>query len=178
MAMGLILFYFKSTFNFDPKAHKLKKLAFLWLILNSLLVLSAFLKNGEYILHYGLTIKRIGVFIFLILCFIGMYFSYLKIQKQKTNFYLVTKMAWVFFFTMIFSTTINFSWVVTKYNITFQENPDYAYLNRFEYNHYILSKHKEDNKHWNNVQEFYELQKDENSRRKFLSKRLYYTFIK
>jgi hypothetical protein len=33
LAIGLIMFYFKSTFNFDEKAGLLKKLAYLWIFL-------------------------------------------------------------------------------------------------------------------------------------------------
>jgi hypothetical protein len=49
MAVGVILFYFKGGFNFDEKATSLKKLAKIWIILNAVLIVSAIIKNSEYV---------------------------------------------------------------------------------------------------------------------------------
>lgn len=138
MAIAVIMFYFKSTFNFDDKARNLKLLTIGWIILNSLLIISAFIKNTEYVLTFGLTYKRIGVFIFLTLSLAGLFITFLKLKFKKTNFFLLNRMAWVFFGTFIVTSCINFSWIVTKYNITWHKNEDIHYLRSLDYNKQIL----------------------------------------
>lgn len=138
LAIGIILFYFKSKFNFGPSASLLKKLSYTWIILNALLVISALVKNGEYILAFGLTFKRISVFIFLILCLTGLYFTALKIKGKKTNTHLFSKMACTFYISLILFAPINFSWIVTSYNINFNKAADTGYLKSLDYNELLL----------------------------------------
>ena len=47
MAILVIMFYFKSGFNFDPKAGLLKILAKIWIFLNAVLIISAMIKNYD-----------------------------------------------------------------------------------------------------------------------------------
>ena len=82
MAILVIMFYFKSDFNFDPKAALMKILAKIWIFLNAVLVLSAAVKNYEYIINYGFTYKRLGVFAFLLLSLIGLALTFIKIQRK------------------------------------------------------------------------------------------------
>ncbi len=96
MAIVVIMFYFKSTFNFDAKAGALKAFAYVWLGLNVVLVLSALLKNSEYVLNLGLTYKRLGVYAFLLLSQIGLSLTFYKILKKKTNAFLFNRMFWYF----------------------------------------------------------------------------------
>ena len=138
MAIGVIMFYFKSSFNFDKRAGLLKKLSYVWIILNALLIVSAFIKNTEYVSVLGLTFKRIGVYIFLCLSLAGLFITYLKLQFRKTNIFLLNSMLRIFFITFIITSCINFSWIVTKYNITFQKNDDTEYLKRLDFNKQIL----------------------------------------
>lgn len=138
LAVAVILFYFRKKGDLDNG--RLKRLTYVWIALNSLLLLSSFIKNSEYIFHLGLTFKRISVFIFLIICFVGLYFTTIKIKHEKTNFYLINKMTMVLFFSLVFLSPINFSWIVTKYNVSFYNEPDVAYLRNLDYNKAILYK--------------------------------------
>jgi hypothetical protein len=47
-------------------------------------------------------------------------------------------MAWVFGATFIIASWVNFSWVVTKYNIAYHRNDDIEYLKSLDYNKQIL----------------------------------------
>jgi hypothetical protein len=73
MVILVIMFYFKSAFNFDPKAKLMQLLAksMAW-TKYTVLLFSAMMKNTEYIVNYGLTYKRLGVYAFLILATIGL----------------------------------------------------------------------------------------------------------
>jgi hypothetical protein len=177
MAIVVILFFFKSTFNFDKKSSLLKRLTYLWLILNGILLVSAFMKNYEYIQFYGLTFKRIGVFVFLVLCFMGIAFSYLKVKGKRTNSYLIKRMSISFFLTIVVCSLINFSWVVTKYNLTFCKESDWRYLESLNYNKQILYDHFKNNPEWKDYfKERNIIQKEETSK-SWLSSSLYYYCI-
>lgn len=177
MAIGLLMFYFKSVFNFDPKAQLLKRLAFIWMALNTILILSAFLKNSEYIFHYGLTFKRIGVYIFLLLSLTGLFYSYLKIKHRRTNAYLANQMIRIFFGTFVLCSLINFSWITTRYNISFHKDQDSAYLQNMEYNQRILYNIYRQDAAWSAYFEERAQHIREEKNRPFLSSKLYYTFM-
>lgn len=177
MAIGVIMFYFKSTFNFDKKAELLKKLSYVWIILNTLLTVSAFLKNTEYILDFGLTYKRIGVYIFLFLSLAGLGTTYLKIHYQKTNAFLLTRMMRIFFFTFIITSWINFSWIVTKYNISFQKAGDAAYLRSLNFNKQLLFNTYKMDPSWENYFESEKQEINKERSKSLLSSRLYFSTV-
>jgi hypothetical protein len=57
-----VLFYFKGGFNFDEKSSKSKKLAKIWTF-KWILILSAIIKKLRIYFYFGLTYKRLGVFV-------------------------------------------------------------------------------------------------------------------
>lgn len=177
MAIGLILFYFKSKIALNAEGKLLKYLSLVWILLNALLVLSAFTKNGEYILNYGLTFKRISVFIFLIICLIGLSMAWYKIAHQKTNVYLINRMAWTLFFTMVINAPVNYSWLVTKYNISLNKEIDNSYLQSLDYNKGILYDYFSKEPDWQThfAQQRSWLLYEEH--KPFLSSSLYYMFL-
>ena len=134
MAVGVILFYFKSGFNFDFKSQTLKRLAMVWLFLNGLLILSAVMKNSEYIFYQGLTYKRLGVYAFLGLAIAGLYFSFIKISKQKTNAFLFNKMLWFFYGLILLCSFFNWGNFITKYNVAVEIGDNKNYLRTLEFN--------------------------------------------
>ena len=127
LAMLVILFYFKGALNFIKNNKTLVLWSKLWLILNGFLILSAIIQNTIYIDALGLTYKRLGVYLFLILCGFGLFYSYRKIRFQKTNFYLIDKMSWTLFYSLIICSLFNWGNIITKYNLT-KENVDKNYL--------------------------------------------------
>lgn len=171
LAVGVILFYFKGGFNFDEKAKNLKQLAKIWIFLNTVLIVSAIIKNTEYVSHFGLTYKRLGVYAFLILAIIGLFYSFLKITKQKTNAYLFNQMLWYFYSLILLCSYINWGNLVTQYNLAVGKGVEVTFLRQLNFNHklrdeYFLSKNIED------VWIDYDIQ--ENEKNNFLSKKLYY----
>lgn len=143
MAVGVILYYIRPQGpGADRQAVKqppvLRKLAIAWILLNSLLVISAGMHNAAYIDRYGLTLLRIGVFIFLLLSITGLYFTYLKIRDQRTAGYLISNMLKIFFVTIMLNSMINWSAIVTRYNLTYMQEPDLYYLRSLNYNKHIL----------------------------------------
>ncbi|AWK02904.1 DUF4173 domain-containing protein [Flavobacterium crocinum] len=178
MAVGVILFYFKGGFNFDEKAKTLKNLAKIWLTLNVILIISAMIKNTEYVSFYGLTYKRLGVYAFLILSIIGLVISFQKIRKQKTNAYLFNQMVWYFYGTVLLCSYVNWGNLVTTYNISVNKGVEPVFLSGLNFNdearREYLQKNNLNGKYAEAVRE--ELITNYQNAG-FLSKALYYDFL-
>lgn len=178
MAVGVIMFYFKGGFNFDEKANSLKKLAKVWLVLNVILIISAIIKNSEYVSFYGLTYKRLGVYAFLILAIIGLIVSFQKINKQKTNAYLFNQMIWYFYATILLCSYINWGSIVTNYNIAVNKGVEPVFLSELNFNddtrREYFDKNNLNGRHLESVREEL-ITNYQNSG--FLSKALYYEFL-
>ena len=117
MAISLILYFFRGAFNFDKQNAQLKRFIFIWIGLNSLLVFIALAKNIEYVYMLGLTEKRLGVFLFLILSWIGLYLTFKKVRVRKTNWFLINRMTTITFATFVLISLLNWGWIITKFNI-------------------------------------------------------------
>ena len=178
MAVGVIMFYFKGGFNFDKEAGSLKRLAKLWIFLNGLLIVSAFIKNSEYVSYFGLTYKRLGVYAFLILAIIGLVYVFFKIKKQKTNAYLINQMVWYFYATVLLCSYVNWGNLITNYNISVNKTVEPAFLSDLNFNDesrraYFLKNNLDGQKTEIRREEIIE----EYQNTTFLSKALYYEFI-
>ncbi|WP_029272197.1 DUF4173 domain-containing protein [Flavobacterium sp. KJJ] len=178
MAVGVIMFYFKGGFNFDNKAVWLKKLAKIWIVLNGLLIVSAMLKNSEYISVFGLTYKRLGVYAFLILAIIGLVFVFIKITKQKTNAYLVNQMVWYFYGTVLLCSFVNWGNLITNYNIATNKCVEPVFLTNLNFNDDARREYFTKNNLYGGPDEIQREQMiDHYQNATFLSKALYYDFL-
>ncbi|OYX84913.1 MAG: hypothetical protein B7Y83_06545 [Flavobacteriales bacterium 32-34-25] len=179
MAVGVILFYFKGGFNFDEKANNLKKLAKIWILLNGVLILSTVIKNSEYVAFYGLTYKRLGVYAFLILAIIGLVISFVKITKQKTNAFLFNQMLWYVYGTILLCSFVNWGNLITNYNITVGKGVEHGFLKNLNFNHAAYFSYRKSHPEKSvNDYDFKEEQITNNQEDSFLSKALYFEFVK
>lgn len=174
MAVGVILFYFKNGFNFDAKAVLLKLLAKIWIGLNAILVVSSAVKNSEYILHYGMTYKRLGVYAFLAITLIGLGFTFYKIKNKKTNAYLFNQMILCLYSFLLLCSFVNWGNIITQYNVAAGKGNDKYFLQYLKYNDEIYFKlyPKELKTENYKIIEVLDWQDDS-----FLSKALYYETI-
>ncbi len=175
MAIAVIMIYFQGLLNFDVQSGLLRKLSFVWIGLNVLLILTVFFRNLEYVTAYGLTFKRIGVFIFLLLSLLGLFTTWMKLKSRKTNIFLISRMVWAMFYVLVVSSLINWSWIVTRYNTSHFTNPDWQYLESLNFNKRILNDiymEKGMNRR-TFVEEVYEEQA-----KPFLSKKIYFQTLK
>ncbi|MCT3920675.1 DUF4173 domain-containing protein [Elizabethkingia anophelis] len=176
MVILVIMFYFKSAFNFDPKAKLMQLLAKIWLGLNTVLLFSAMMKNTEYIVNYGFTYKRLGVYAFLILATIGLGITFIKIHKKKTNAFLFNTMFWFFYATILMISFVNWGGIVTRENIKRKDFSAEYHQDSVNFNDCYLLKYAEDAH--NNLLRSYVLDKVNKEQKKtFLSKLLYYETI-
>jgi hypothetical protein len=117
LASLIILFYFRGYLNYYSKSSWLKGLAYLWILQNALLIFSTAYRNGMYIDGFGLTHKRIGVLIYLLLTMIGLLTVAIKIALTKNNWFLFRKNAWAIYLTLIVYVLFDWDSVITNYNL-------------------------------------------------------------
>ncbi len=117
IAIAIILFYFRGSLNFYEKNRSLKILTYLWVIQNAFMIISTAFRNQLYINEYCLTYKRIGVFIYLLLALIGLFTTFIKVWKTKSNWYLFRINGWLFYSVIIISCFFNWDLMVTNFNI-------------------------------------------------------------
>ncbi len=178
MAVGVILFYFKGAFNFDKKAKNLNRLSKIWILLNGILIVSTIIKNSEYVFFFGLTYKRLGVYAFLFLAIIGLFFTLLKIIKQKTNAYLFNQMIWYFYGMILLCSYVNWGNLITNYNISVNKGVEPMFLSDLNFNDEARRDYFSQNK----IDcQYVEMSREEDintyQNKSFLSKALYYEFI-
>lgn len=172
MAVFVILLFFRGQLNFTANAQLLKKAAFTWIALNCLLLIVVGFKNSQYIAAYGLTFKRLGVYGFLLLSAIGLAFTTLKIKHKKTNSYLIARMAWASYTVLVIGAAINWSWVVTRYNLDHAKTFDLSYAKSLPFNKQLLFDSGQLTK------EALSQIRSDHQQRPFLSQNLYYTTLK
>lgn len=179
MSIVVIMFYFKSSFNFDPKAGLMRVLAKVWIFLNAALVVSAMLKNSEYIINYGFTYKRMGVYAFLILALIGLLTTFIKIQKQKRNVFLFNTMAWYIYGVILVCSYINWGGIITSENMKRKDFVAEYHLREINFSERHLLKYAEENRDYRLKSEVLNLKRVKfQQNEKFLSKVLYYQDLK
>ncbi len=146
-AIVIILYFFRGNINFSKKNTLLKKLTFIWIFLNLLMICITAIKNIEYINSFGLTYKRIGVLFFLLFTAIGLITTYIKVIKIKNLWFLFRKNLQIAFIVLVISSTLNWDKIVTFYNINYAEQLDLNYLiNLSENNTFLLKDYVEKNK--------------------------------
>jgi hypothetical protein len=116
LAIAVILYYFRGDLNFFSKNKSLKTLAYVWIFQNTLMVLITLYKNFTYISEGGLTHRRIGVYVYLLLTFIGLLVTFWKVLEAKSNWFLFKTNAWLFFIVLICSTFFNWDRIIIDYN--------------------------------------------------------------
>lgn len=124
LAIGVILFFFRGNLNFYENNQLLKKLTFVWLIQNTILLLLVAQKNMSYIAAYGLTYKRIGVFVFLLLTIVGIALTYIKIIHKKTIWYLFRTGLTTAYLTLCLLMVFNWNAIILRYNLNYAQVQD------------------------------------------------------
>ncbi len=127
LSISLLLFLFRGQLNDFAENKWLKRLAYLWLIQNTLLVIAGIFKNSLYVDVYSLTYKRIGVYVYLLLAIIGLFSTFIKITHRKTTWHLFRINSWAHYAILIVSTCINWDVLITRFNIT-RNDVDIYYL--------------------------------------------------
>jgi hypothetical protein len=129
LVIFILTFIYRGQLNFSGSKF-IKSLAVLWLLLNLVMIATTVVKNYEYIAHWGLTYKRIGVYIYLLLAALGLVFTIIKIVRIKSLWYLIRNTS--IGFLICFSTMgfVNWDKMIVQFNLTelSPEQIDFDYL--------------------------------------------------
>ena len=139
-AIVIILYFFRGNLNFHKENKNLKVLTVLWIVLNIILILVTTYKNFIYVSFHGLTYKRIGVFVYLLLSLIGLITTFIKVYATLNFWFLCRRNVSIGFVILLISTTINWDKLITKYNTKYAQNTDYDYLVSLSDNNTFLLK--------------------------------------
>lgn len=133
-AVSIILFYFRGRLNFLNNNKVLRMLAFLWIAQNMFMVFSTGYRNFLYVNEWGLTYKKIGVFVYLLLTAVGLIYTFIKVKRVKTNWFLVRYTSWTFYGLLMLSPIVNWDRIIVNSQIQIaqkMERPlDVSYLAR------------------------------------------------
>ncbi len=130
IAIAIVLFYFRDGLNFFAKSKAIKVLACVWILQNAFMVYSTSCRNTLYITECGLTFKRIGVYVYLLLALTGLATTLIKIVKAKSNNFLFRVNGWVFYGFLVIFSFPNWDRIVTAYNVK---------NNKMDYPEYMFS---------------------------------------
>lgn len=142
IAIVIILYFFRGNLNFYKENKNLKLVAYIWIVLNALLVVNIIIKDAQYIYYFGLTYKRIGVLIYLLLTVIGLVTTSIKVKNIKNFWYLFRINTLAAFTILVVSCTINWDSCITIYNLNYSKSMDFKYLLELSDNNtFILKNH-------------------------------------
>lgn len=117
IATSLIMYLSRKEFDAVKNNKALVAFIYLWIFQNILMLSSTAFRNQIYIHDYNLTYKRIGVYVWLLLAMCGLGLMFWKIQKKRSNWYLVRSNIAVWFSVLVFSGCINWDKLITSYNL-------------------------------------------------------------
>ena len=127
MAILVTLYFFRGNLNFIAKNKLIKALALIWIFQNAALAGTCIYKNWIYIYDCGLTYKRIEVYVYLLLVFVGLCTTWIKITALKSNWYLLRRNTWAIYVVLIVSTLFHWDRIIISYNATHASGVERSY---------------------------------------------------
>ncbi len=131
LSMAVLLYFFRGQLNFHRHNVRVKALAYAWIAQNAFMACSVIVQNSYYIGYDGLTYKRIGVLIYVVLTIAGLITMWVKIKRHKTIYYLFRINGWIAFMVMIVMSFFNWDGWIATYNIRHKDSiafdSDYIY---------------------------------------------------
>ena len=136
---AMILFFFRKNINFHPKSGLIKRLSFIWLAQNCFLAISTLQRNMLYVNEYGLTMKRLGVVVFISLVLIGLYFTYQKVAKKHTIKYFISRTLLATYIVLVGFSLVDHPRLIIAHAAFIQkDNIDIRYLKMLSRDHNFL----------------------------------------
>lgn len=129
-AIVIIMYFLRNDLNFYKGNKFFKSLVLLWIFQNVVMLFSAAWRNDLYISQYTLTHLRIGVYVWLVLAFIGLIITTIKIIQNKSNWFLVRSNFSTWILVLVLSSSIDWDLTIARYNLQNKKvhEIDYHYL--------------------------------------------------
>jgi hypothetical protein len=130
LAVAVILIVFRGYLNFKENNKWLKLLCFVWIAQNAFMLITTAQKNGWIIESSGLTRERIGIYVYLLLCILGLATTFIKVSLRKSNWFLFRKNAWAFYSVLIAACFFNWDNIIVQYNCRHFKSLELSYIDR------------------------------------------------
>lgn len=140
LAITVVAYYFRGNLNFYRQAPALRRAAYAWIGQNIIVVMATAYKNYLYIDAYGLTQKRLGVYVYLLLALAGLLTTFVKVRQLRSTAFLIRYNSWVFYAVVAGMTLFNWPRIITRYNLhqLSPEQVDLRYLSDLSTNNLDL----------------------------------------
>ncbi len=138
LSLIIVLYFFRRELNFIRNNQKLKTVAYLWMAMNFILVITTISKNTIYVAEYGLTYKRILVYAFLLLTSGGIIITYIKVYATKSNWYFSRKGFGLSLILFAAFSLCPWDEVITHHNLNSTATIDLNYLLTLSKNNLVL----------------------------------------
>jgi len=115
----IVTYVFRGGLNFTDNRF-VKLLTYVWLGLNLILTGFNAIKNFNYISDWGMTHKRIGVYIYLSLCVIGLIITIYKVRSKQSFVFIIRKVSISFMTVLVVFSLINWNGFIANYNLNDQ----------------------------------------------------------
>ena len=113
----LIAWLFYGDLNFNRSAKWLRIFVYAWIVQSVLVVINTLVRNFWYTNAYQLSHLRIGVYVFLILSLFGLLYTFLKVKKHKSTWWLASTNLSTWFFVLLFFSLFNWDGIITNFNV-------------------------------------------------------------
>jgi len=113
LAIGLIAFVFQRESTKLEKAS-----AIFFMLLNLVFIVQNGEKNFLYIAEYGMTMKRLGVFLYLFMTSVGVVLTLILISGRITLIQLVQFNSYNIFYSLVLFSCFNWPRVITRHNLS------------------------------------------------------------
>ena len=124
LAIAIVMYFLRGSLNFLSNSQRLKYAAYVWIIQNAVLVIAIVVKNTEYIERFGLTHRRIGVYVYLLLTLIGLAATWIKVRDTKSNWFLMRRNSWAFYTVLVVYSMVDWGSVITEHSLArLEEHP-------------------------------------------------------
>jgi hypothetical protein len=128
VSMVLVLYFFRKNLNFYQKNSLLKKLSYVWIFQNALLVVSVGIRNWYYIQYYALAYKRIAIVFFLLLGLFSLFTVFLKIAKVRSAYFMIRTNFNALLIVLVIASAFNWDRIIAQYNFS-KANSSFVHLN-------------------------------------------------
>lgn len=117
LAIGVLLLFFRGNLNFYKQSKGLRVLVVIWIVQNIILIFSVWLRDYYYIQEVGLTYKRIGIVVYLLLALAGLLTVLFKVLYNRSVYFLFRTNAWAAVILLVLATTVNWDGFIARWNI-------------------------------------------------------------
>jgi hypothetical protein len=128
LAIGLILYFYRGGLHFHSGIRTLRIASYVWISQNLLLAVITLYKNYLYVSVYGLTYKRIAVFLCLACMLIGLTIALQRVKSTISNWNFFNRLSRAAFISFIPIALVPYDHLITNYNLKKAQHIDMPYL--------------------------------------------------